>query len=196
MNKSELKQYCLEHAGEELPAEAQALLAGDPELKKQVDQLITVQKLVSLKRYEKPSDDSLERCIRGVNKEIANNRLSLSAIFREWIAFEPQAVRYASAVAAVLVCAIGISFLATKEKMSVDVAAQQHSDAAMRAVPEPVALTTETDGLDDAFAASNIESNPAYEKPVIVLRVASNQQPRPSGMTIGGGQVMPVSFER
>lgn len=197
MNENELRTYCLEHAGETLPAEAEALLSRDPELKKQVDRLIAVSRLISLKKYEQPEPACLHRCIQSVNERIQERREGgLMVQIREWFAFEPYAGRLAYTAAALVVCAVGIGlFLRGGAPQGVNVASQENPVVRPEIIPEPVEMKVET--IAPAAVEQIAEVNreiPAFEKPLIVLRVDTNPQPS-RGISFGSPETVPVSFD-
>ena len=193
MKESELRQYCLEHAGEKLTPEAEALLAKDPELKEQVDQLAAVQKLISLKRYEQPSPDVLERCLTAVNEKIeSKQKAGIVERLRDWVAYEPVAMQYGYATAAVILCIVVVGLFLVVPTNKVQVAQQDDAPAAVPAAEEVAPVEA---GLGQQLAVA-APTNEAINKPIIVMRVNSNQPANQRGMTIGGNQVMPVSFEK
>lgn len=193
MNDEQLKTYCREHAGETMTAEAEALLQRDPELKREVDQLIAIQKLISLKRHEQPAIGSAERCARAVSERIARDRqLSLADRLRAWFTYESPLPGYAYAAAA-LALAAGLTLALRQPLESPAVAVIETSEPVMEQAvfaAEPIAETNE--------AAALASSVPAPEKPIIMLRVNADElidTPR-SGLTFGGDSSVPVSYER
>jgi len=198
MNENELKTYCLEHAGETLPAEAEALLNRDPQLKKQVDQLILVSQLVSLKKYEQPHAACLNRCIQSVNARIEERRHGgLLVQVREWFDAETSAAQFAYAAAALLVCAVGIGFIVRGGSTEVVNVASQEAPTMQPAVPEPVEMVVESihPAMEEQIAEVEREIYPAFDKPLIVLQVSSNPQPSSPRMQFGPGSTVPVSFD-
>jgi len=201
MNESELKQYCLEHAGETLPAEAEALLKRDPGLKRQVDQLILVSKLISLKRYEQPHATCAERCVNAVTARIKEQQ-NASAWTRltEWFADEQPAARWAYGMAALFICAVGISFALRENPVGAEVAAVPEvpviqADVAPEVVEVLAEVTPPVSEPAENVAVATADF-PAFEKPLIVLQVnATNPQPTSRGMSFGPGPSVPVSFE-
>lgn len=192
MNENELKTYCLEHAGEQLPAEADALLQRNFELKRQVDQLIAVQRLMSLKRYEQPSDPSMIRCQRGIRKQIEQQPAGLWAKLQSWFAFEQPAMVYG--LAAIALALVSSFVLMNRSDVAGPVVA---TDTPV--VVEPVVMTVDVPAdisPIETYASVNPANFPAFDKPLIFLGPdTTNIQPTRSGMTIGGGQLVPVSFD-
>ncbi len=193
MNDEQLKIYCREHAGEALTAEAEALLQRDPELKREVDQLIVIQKLMSLKRHEQPAIGSAERCARAVSERIARDRqASFAERLRAWFTYESPVPGYVYAAAAVVV-AVGLTLTLQQPGSTPAVA--------VMAPPEPVIeqVTFVAEALAETNEASVMTaSTPAPEKPIIMLRVNADElidTPR-SGLTFGGDSSVPVSYER
>jgi len=199
MNENELKTYCLEHAGENLPAEAEALLSRDPQLKKQVDQLIMVSKLISLKQYEQPHPACIQRCIQSVNARIeAQRKGGLLVRMRDWFDLEESAGQLAYAAAALVVCAVGIGLvLRGGAQEGVTVASQESPVVQTQAVPEPVVMTVESihTAVEEQVATVEREIYPAFDKPLIVLQVSSNPQPSSPRMQFGPGSTVPVRFD-
>jgi len=200
MNENELRTYCFEHAGEPLPAEAEALLNRDPQLKKQVEQLIMVSKLVSLKKYEQPHAACLNRCIQSVNARIEERRRGgILVRVREWFDVESPASSFAYAAAALLVCAAGVGlFVRAGHTERVMVAAQETAPIQSEAVPEPVVMVIESIQPaveEEQIVAVERETYPAFDKPLIVLQVNSNPQPSSPRMQFGPGTTVPVRFD-
>lgn len=199
MNESELKQYCLEHAGETLPAEAEAFLKSNPEIKRQVDQLVFVSKLISLKKYEQPHATCALRCINAVNARIEEDR-NASAWTRlgNWFADQHAAAQLSYGLAAMIICMVGLNFFMGSDQGGAEIATAPdvptiESDAAPKVV-ETLAevITPASEKIEEV--AINTKEFPAFEKPLIVLQVSSNPQPS-SGISFGGGASVPVSFE-
>lgn len=193
MNNEQLKTYCREHAGEPMTAEAEAVLQRDPELKREVDQLVAIQKLISLKRHEQPAIGSADRCARAVSERIALDRQAgLIHRLRAWFAYESPVPGYAYAAAA-LALAAGLSLALRQPIDSPAVTAIESPEPVLERATfaaEPIAETNETAAL-----ASSV---PAPEKPIIMLRVNADElidTPR-SGLTFGGDSSVPVSYER
>jgi hypothetical protein len=201
MNESELKQYCLEHAGETLTAEAEALLKRNPELKRQVDQLVMVSKIISLKRYEQPHATCEQRCVNAVTARIEELQdASAWTKLTGWFADEQPAARWVYGMAALLICAVGISFALRENPVGTDMAAVPEVPVIQTDVaPEVVETLAEVTPVvvepaeEVAIATADF---PAFEKPLIVLQVnATNPQPSSRGMSFGPGPSVPVSFE-
>ena len=191
MNENELKTYCLEHAGENLPPEAAALLQRDAELKRQVDQLIAVRNLISLKRYEQPSDFAMNRCLRGIHEQIERQPVGFWAKVQSWFEFEQPALAYS--LAALALAVVGGLFVMNRPASEGPVIA-----AEAPVVMEPVMMVADVpdEAVVETLAAIEPTPFPAFDKPLIFLGPdTTNIQPTRSGMTIGGGQLMPVSFE-
>lgn len=197
MNESELRAYCLEHAGERLPAEAEALLARDPELKKQVDRLVAVSRLISLKKYEQPDADAARRCMTAVNRRILEREeAGLAARIREWFTFEQPVMAVAYAAAALVVCALGVGLLTNREPEAVSVAVNEAPAVQpQQPLPEPVQMRMEpvSPAVEAQIAEAVRENYAGFEKPLIVLRVDSN--PGTSRMSFGSDASVPVSFD-
>lgn len=194
MNESELRTYCLEHAGEPMPAEAEALLRRDAELKRQVDRLVAVKNLMSLKNYEQPSAGSLDRCLRGVRAQIAQP-VSVWDRIREAFTFEQPALAYG--VAALVLAVAGAAVVLNRGTPAGPAFVEQTPETTVESVvSEPVVVSVEPVEPDPEPQVVVAETFPAFDKPWIVLRTENtNIQPSRPGMSIGGGQVVPVSFE-
>jgi hypothetical protein len=193
VNDEQLKIYCREHAGETLTAEAEALLQRDPELKREVDQLIAIQKLMSLKRHEQPAIGSAERCARAVSDRIARDRQSSFAErFRAWFAYESPVPGYVYAATA-LVVAAGLTLTLQQPGSPPAVAVMDPPEPVIEPATFARESVTETNETGIMTA-----STPAPEKPIIMLRVNADElidTPR-SGLTFGGDSSVPVSYER
>lgn len=191
MNENELKTYCLEHAGEQLPPEAAALLQRNPELKKQVDQLVAVRNLMSLKRHEQPSDFAIQRCQRGIHEQIVNQPAGIWAKIQSWFEFEQPAMAYG--LAALALAVVGGLVAINRPASEAPVVA-----AEVPLVVEPVMMLADVpeEAVVETLAAIDPAPFPAFDKPLIFLGPdTTNIHPSRSGMTIGGGQLVPVSFE-
>jgi len=191
MNENELKTYCLEHAGEQLPPEAAALVQRNPDLKRQVDQLIAVQRLMSLKRYEQPSAASMSRCQRGIHEQIVNQPAGIWAKLQSWFEFEQPAMAYGLVAVALAVVGGWVAINRTATEGPV-VAVE------IPLTVEPVVMVADVpdETVAETLAAIEPAPFPAFDKPLIFLGPdTTNIQPTRPGMTIGGGQLVPVSFE-
>ncbi len=199
MNEHELKQYCLEHAGEDLSAEAEALLRRDPDLKRQVDRLVAVKNLVSLKRYEQPDPACLDRCLRGVREQVAVRHESVWDRLVSLFEFERPALAYGMAALAVAV--VGSAVVLNRGGLDVPSIVQNAPQISEESLtPEPVVFVAEAVQPEEPTIATEIASAesvfPAFNKPIIFLRTDNtNIQPSTPRMQINGGQVVPVSFE-
>ncbi len=194
MNESELKTYCLEHAGETLPPDAQALLQRDPALQADVARLIAVRNLISLKRYEQPSDAAMERCLRAVSQQIRQEPAGWASRLRAWFVFEHPALAYGTAALALIAVT---ALVLPRDPATAPLAVLDESIPA-DVLPEPVLLAVdEPDASDIAPTIAAAEAAfPNFDKPIIFLRSEStNLQPSVPRLQIGPGQVVPVSFE-
>jgi hypothetical protein len=194
MNESELKVYCLEHAGETLPPEAQALLQRDPALQADVARLVAVRNLVSLKRYEQPSSPAMERCLRAVGQQLRQEPEGWASRLRAWFTIEHPALAYGTAALALIAVT---ALVLPRGPASAPVALLEEPTPA-EILPEPVLLAVdEPDEADIAPTIAAAEAAfPNFDKPIIFLRSEStNLQPSVPRMQIGPGQVVPVSFE-
>lgn len=194
MNDKELRTYCREHAGEELPAAARALLGREPELQREVDRQIAIQQLMALKNHEQPDAGGLDRCLRAMNARIdAGEKTSLATRIREWFIIESPVPAYAYAAAALVVAALGATLLAGGRAVDGPALAEP---SASPAVIEPVVFAAETTGAEtnEAVIAA---SEPVMPKPIIMLRVNADEFPaNGGGLTFGGDASVPVSYER
>jgi len=200
MNESELRQYCLEHAGERLSADAEAYLAKNPEVRKQVEQLRTIKLLVSLKRHEQPAPGSLDRCLAGVHRELdQRQQAGWFARLVEWINDEQPVVAFAYASAALVVCAVGVSlFLRAAPESAVVADAAPAAEEAVPSQEKPVIFVRTAEPIEmEPIEIANMDPDhyPALEKPLIILQVSSNPQPSSPRMSFGGAMSVPVSFE-
>jgi RNA polymerase sigma factor (sigma-70 family) len=194
------KKYCLEHAGEPLPAEARALLLQDPELKRQVEQLVLVQKLISLKRHEQPDPAALPRCLQAVQARIGQReQVSLFARLREWFEFEAPApaMAYGFAVAALLLVGAGVYVRGLTEPSApvvAEVLPVETLELATELDPTPMVLAFQDEPELEENEPALAADMPSLDKPVIMLRV--NALP-PSGgrMSFGPDASTPVNFE-
>jgi len=206
MNELELKTYCLEHAGETLPAEAEARMQRDPELKKQVERLILVKKIISLKQYEQPHPSCTLRCIRAVNARIEQDRQSpIQSRLREWFGFEQPAQRWAYGAAALLIGMVGAGLFVSGGSSDLVVAEADVSvpppAAVMEISGEPdvvsveLAMVPEAIAEEEQLAAVAPNIIPSSEKPLIMLRVGADFPAERGRMKFGGEASTPVSFE-
>lgn len=194
MNESELKVYCLEHAGETLPPEAQALLQRDPALQADVARLIAVRNLISLKRYEQPADTAMERCLLAVSRQIRQEPEGWAARLRSWFTVEHPALAYGTAALAL----VAVTALVLPRGPATAPLAVFDEPAPAEVLPEPVLLAVdEPDGAEiEPTIAAAASTFPNFDKPIIFLRSEStNLQPSVPRMQIGPGQVVPVNFE-
>jgi len=194
MNESELKVYCLEHAGETLPPEAQALLQRDPALQADVARLVAVRNLISLKRYEQPADIAMERCLRAVSQQIRQEPEGWVSRLRTWFTIEHPALAYSTAALAL----VAVTALVFPRSPATAPLAALDENAPAEVLPEPVLLAVEeSDVADIAPTIAAAEAAfPNFDKPIIFLRSEStNLQPSVPRMQIGPGQVVPVNFE-
>lgn len=190
MNEAELKTFCREHAGEDMPPEAIALLARDPELRREVDQLIMVQRLMSLKTYEAPGPGSADRCIRAVQARIeSREKLSLLETIRSWFTYDTPSPSFVYAAATLAVCVLGASMWIQSSGANKNVLVESTPDPVL----SPVALTTPVETNQQQMAATP----PVTEKPIIMLRVNSDAitEAPGRGLTFGGDESVPVSYE-
>lgn len=205
MNEAELKQYCLEHAGEPMSAEAHALMQRDPELKRHVDRLMVIQKLMSLKRHEIPHPSSLNRCLASVQARIEEHESGgwWARLRASWV-FETPAP--AMAVAAVALVAIGLAF-AWRPGADGSAAVAAIETAPPVAQPEAVVLLPELPDLladipaeteeqrDSNTVELAAETIPTAEKPLIILRVDPAVTPYGERIRFGVPDSTPVNFE-
>jgi len=190
MNDSELRTFCREHAGEELPPEAIALLHRDPALRREVDQLVAVRRLMSLKSHERPMTGAADRCLRAVNQRIdAREQISIIDTIRSWFTYDTPSPALAYLAVAL---AIGVFGAVIARNGSLP---ESPSASAVKAEPviAPVEVATilETNLQEVAAQAT------AIEKPVIMLRMPPHTIPDApgGGLTFGGDASVPVSYE-
>ncbi|HMP90350.1 MAG TPA: hypothetical protein PJ991_09110 [Kiritimatiellia bacterium] len=207
MNNEELKQYCLERAGEQLPLEAQTFLNKNPEVKTQVDRLIVIQKLIALKQYELPHPSSSIRCMEAVSARIEQSRnASIWAKLTEWVSDDNTGRQLAYGAAALVICVAGASVLLRGG--SADQALVQNTEIATPAVielateqPLVMAVTLKDDFQDAAIpdkemlVSVNPEPMATADKPLIILRVDSTHQPERGRLSFGGDASVPVRFD-
>jgi len=193
MNKNELKQFCLEHAGEDLPAEAKSFLDQNPAVKSEVDQLIAIRKILALKKYEQPDPRVLDRCISGVNARIENRRRASSwSRIREWFELHEQAPApaYAAAALALVVTGSALFYSVGRSGHAPAIAEKSTAEIAPVVVAESPAETNQS-------AREMIADIPAAQKPIILLKVdRTGETGTGSPVTFGGDQSVPVSYER
>jgi hypothetical protein len=191
MNENELKTYCLEHAGEQLPADAEAMLQRNPDLKRHVDQLIAVRNLISLKHYEQPSDVAMNRCMRGIHEQVVRRPVGFWAKVQSWFEFEQPAMAYG--VAALALAVVG-GLVALNRPAAEGPVVAVEAPVVMESVVMVADVPDET--VVETLASIEPTAFPAFDKPLIFLGPdTTNIQPTRSGMTIGGGQIVPVSFD-
>ncbi|HMO51962.1 MAG TPA: hypothetical protein PKE26_09985 [Kiritimatiellia bacterium] len=190
------KTYCLEHAGEPLPPEAQAVLLRDPELKKQVDGQLMVQRLMALKRYEQPHPGALARCRSDVMTRLENRgRMGWLARMREWLALDAPSPAVAYGLAVMVLVLVGAGAYMRMETSGPSITAE----VAPLSPPDvtPMIASTQDEAwpaaVEDALAA--VEA-PSLDKPVIMLRVdATSLTPGSGRLSFGTEASTPVSFE-
>jgi len=195
------KKYCLEHAGEEMPPEAAALLQQDPSLRSQVDRLALTAKLISLKQYEQPHPAAMHLCLRAVQARIEQrSQASWLSRVREWFELETPApaMAYGLAVAALCLVGAGIYVGGWMERGAPMLA--EAPVVVPEAVMEPVMLAAEPPlpfDLDEEQSLALAVEMPSIDKPIIMLRVNELPPAYPSGgrMSFGSEFAVPVNFE-
>lgn len=192
MKKHQLEQYCREHAGQALTPEARNYLEKNRELSREVDQLIAMQSLISLKKYEHPDPDAVARCQAGVQDRIAAHRqASVWSRLREWFYLHEQAPVPAYAAIALIVFSLG-SFVLYSVGRTADapMLAEERSSELSPVVVAEVPRET------NQVSAEMVADIPASEKPIIVLKVDRTAEATSgSPVTFGGDQSVPVSYE-
>lgn len=197
MNESELKRWCLEHAGEPMPPEAEAYLRDHPETARNVERLALVSKLMSLKGHETPDPHLAGRCAARVRERIeSEKRRSWLHRLEDALTLHPAPVWAGAAAALVLGAGLWIGLHSAPESTPL-------ASTAAEPEPEPVALVADAaspaaeTGITANALASTAAPIPLNEKPILVLRVESNPGAfGPGGIDYGIGGTMPVSFER
>lgn len=192
MNKKQLEQYCREHAGEPLSLEAEAVQKSNPGLQREVDELIALKKLIALKRHEQPDPGALARCQAGVQARIAAHRnASLWARLREWFELHEQAPAPAFAAAALLVLMAGSAVFYSVGRTGI-----QPSVAATPASREILPVAVAESPVTNEAPREMVADIPAQRKPIILLRVDQTGEAPAGGVTFGGEESRPVSYER
>lgn len=197
MINAERKQWCLEHAGEPLTPDAEAYLKEHPEVRLEVERLALMAKLMSLKNHEEPAPQMETRCIARVQERIQSRR-QRGWLYRleDALTLNPAPVWAAAAALAVM----GAGFWVTLHTASdTEVAAIPEVDA----VTAPVSLAAVEEARPSVVQTSpavNVASAdrviPLNEKPILFLRMESNQLPLNSDQLIyGNGGTMPVRFD-
>lgn len=198
MNEQDWRRYCLEHAGEVLPPDAEALIQHDPALRREVERLVAVKRLVSLKRHEQPDQAALERCIRSFDERAAlRGWPALQTRIRDWAAFNAPvpAMAWAAAVL-IMLAAASMVYVGNREAAPLAVSSDLPTNPPDSATPG-VFATTSPDSSETNEAA-NIASadTPTREKPLIILRLPSGELPRENGRaSFGNEETVPVSFD-
>jgi len=208
MNNEDLKTYCLEHAGEEMTAEALAFLRHHPDLAREVEQLAAIQRLIGLKHYEQPAPGSAERCLRAVQARIeAHEQDTLGSRLRTWFTFASPSPAYAWGVAALALAVLGsVVFWRGDVNQAGTVAVLDAPGTLLEpvvrelALPEPDVLAPSMLLAAEEPTATNesliATSEPVIQKPIIMLRVSAEEfQSGRSGLTFGGDSSFPASYE-
>ncbi len=182
MNEQELISYCREHAGEDLPAECRDYLESHPDLRKEVDRLVLVAGLVSLKRYETPDPAAETRMSAAIRSAI---RKTSSAPW--WIRLfdrsESPAFGLGFAAACLALAGLGVVLVMTPANPPSLVEKALESPQAVEAQVAEHSETQATNDLDPAL-------------PVTVMQVASNTHPVRSGdIQYGTGLTIPVRYD-
>ncbi len=206
LNEDELNHYCLEHAGEELSAEALEHLRQNPVLKAEVDRLAAVGRIIALTRYTVPDPAASRRCAMAVQARIeqARNTTWLARVKEWWMLDAPPVAgwAYGSAVAALLVA--GLVFYPDRAaETPALITAVETAEPIALATLEPVPAKNEMADLAlFALAGQEQDEPPAlpvladFDKPLIFLRAPGEVPPPARGrMTFGGDSSVPVSFE-
>lgn len=194
MNEAGLRQYCREHAGEDLTAEARALLERDPALKCEVEQLAFIKKLISLKQYEQPEPGALARCQAGVQARIAAHQdAGLLMRVREWFEIEGPAASAVYAAAALAIVLLSSAVLYSVGRTGEPPAVVQSSTAEL----VPVVVADSPAPATNDSPAEMIADIPASQKPVIMFRVdKTGEKPTATDVNYGGQNTVPVNYER
>ena len=197
MKNADRKRWCLEHAGEPLTPEDEAYLKEHPEVRLEVERLALMAKLMSLKNHEEPAPHLETRCIARVQERIQSRR-ERGWLYRLEDALTLNSAPVWAAAAALAVLGAGL-WVTLHTPPDAGVAAVQEADPGMPPVSlaavgdvQPSVVQT-SPAVDVASADREI---PLNEKPILFLRMESNQLPHNSDQLIyGNGGTMPVRFD-
>jgi len=193
MNKKDLERYCLEHAGEPLPPDANECLDRDPALRQRIDQLIALQKLIRLKNHEQPDPGAVSRCQVGVSNRIQKRQhASIWFRLREWFELHEQAPApaYAAVALAAIIASSAIFYSVGRGGAAAAITEKSNIEMIPVVVADRSIQTNET-------TLQMVADHPPARKPIVILRVDQTLESNAGGsVTFGGAQSVPVSYER